>query len=205
MHDFPPVVPDFHSTSPAAASRRGSLARDFSRPNTRSPGRFLGWILWQQASTLAIASLVAVIEFAPGAIGPFLIGRIVDDGITQHDLSTALGLALVLLAVIVVGAGCGVLRHTLIVRAWLVAMYGVMQLVTRKTTQMGHVLPRRTPTGEILSVSSGDSDQFGALTEVLTRAIGALIAYLVVAGIILSTSVQMGIVVLVAAPVLVLA
>ena len=55
----------------------------------------------------------------------------------------------------------GVLRHTLIVRTWLIAMYGSMKLITRKTTQMGHVLPQRVPTGEVLSVSAGDSDQFG--------------------------------------------
>jgi ABC-type multidrug transport system fused ATPase/permease subunit len=205
MHDFPPVVPGFLSASPASPNdRRGGWSRDFSAPDTRSPGRFLGWLLWQQSSTLVVAALVAVLEFMPGSVGPFLVGRIVDDGIIHRDLSTVAGWAAVLSAIIVVGAGCGVLRHTLIVRSWLVAMYGSMQLVTRKTTQMGHVLPRRTPTGEILSVSAGDSDQFGGLTEVLTRALGALIAYLVVAGIILSTSLRLGIVVLVAAPLLVL-
>jgi ABC-type bacteriocin/lantibiotic exporter with double-glycine peptidase domain len=205
MHSFPPVVPEFSTPSHASrpSGRRG-WSRDFSHPDTRSPSRFLSWLLWQQASTLAIASLVAVLEFAPGAVGPFLVGRIVDRGITQQDMQTVLVLSLALLAMIVVGAASGVLRHTLIVGAWLVAMYGVMQLVTRKTTQMGHVLPRRTPTGEILSVSAGDSDQFGGLTEILTRAFGSLIAYLVVAGIVLRTSVEMGIVVLVAAPLLVL-
>jgi ABC-type bacteriocin/lantibiotic exporter with double-glycine peptidase domain len=93
----------------------------------------------------------------------------------------------------------------MIVSQWLTAMYGSMKLVTRKTTQMGHVQLRRVPAGEVLSVSSGDSDMFGALCEVLTRAAGALIAYLVVAGLVLSTSVQLGIVVLIAAPVLVAA
>ena len=31
----------------------------------------------------------------------------------------------------------------MVVRSWLIAMYGSMKLVTRKTTQMGHVLPQR--------------------------------------------------------------
>jgi ABC-type multidrug transport system fused ATPase/permease subunit len=145
-----------------------------------------------------------VLEFLPGALGPFLIGRIVDDGITPRDFSTVLWLALALTGMILLGVAGGVARHTLIVGAWLVAMYGTMQLVTRKAAQLGHVLPRRTPTGEILSVSASDSDQFGALTEVVTRAVGALVAYLAVAVIILNTSVRMGVVVLVAAPVLVL-
>ena len=84
------------------------------------------------------------------------------------------------------------LGHTLVVRAWLVGMYGPMKLVTRKATQLGHVLPQRTPTGEVLSVAAGDSDEFGALTEVVSRAVGALVAYLVIAGLVLSTSVRLG-------------
>ena len=75
--------------------------------------------------------------------------------------------------------------------------------MTRKALQLGHVLTRRTPTGEVLSVSGSDGDQFGALMEVTTRAISQFVAYLVVAGIVLSTSVRMGVLVLLAAPLLV--
>ena len=93
--------------------------------------------------------------------------------------------------------------HTLVVRSWLIGIYGTIQLVTRKTVQMGHVLPRRTPTGEVLSVASSDSDEFGALTEIVARAGAQLVAYLVVATIVVRTSLLLGLVVLVAAPVLV--
>jgi ABC-type bacteriocin/lantibiotic exporter with double-glycine peptidase domain len=202
MLDFPPVVPDF--LPPSSSAGRGAPARAFERPNTRSPARFVGWLLRQQASTLVVSSLVAMVEFVPGSVGPFVVGKIIDSGVTQRDLSAVIILCLVLLGLILLGCVASVLRHTLIVSAWLVAMYGVMKMVTRKTTQMGHVLPQRTPTGEILSVSAGDSDQFGALTEVLSRAVGALMAYLVVAGIVLGTSFKLGVVVLVAAPTLVL-
>src|SRR2546422_446927 len=82
-------------------------------------------------------------------------------------------------------------------RAWLVGMYGAIKMVTRKVTQMGHVLPQRTPTGEVLSVASGDSDQFGSLNEVIANLAGAVAAYLVIAGLVLSTSWQLGVVVLV--------
>ena len=113
-------------------------------------------------------------------------------------------LSLILLGVSLAGVVAGVLRHTLIVRTWLVAMYGSMKLITRKTTQMGHVLPQRVPTGEILSISDSDSDQFGAVTEVLTRALGALIAYLMIAGLVFTMSWQLGLVVLITAPLLVI-
>lgn len=203
MLNFPPSVPEY-SARPDVAKNR-AWTRDFRNPDTSSPRRFLGWLLWQQAPSLIIASLVAVVEFIPGAVGPYLIGQVIDRGVAVRDMDQVWFWSLLLLATICVGIGFGILRHTMIVSQWLIAMYGSMKLVNRKTTQMGHVQLRRVPAGEVLSVSSGDSDMFGALCEVATRAAGALVAYLVVAGLVLSTSVQLGIVVLIAAPVLVAA
>ena len=145
-----------------------------------------------------------VVEWLPGSVGPYIVGKIVDDGIVPHDMATVVRLSLIMFGLVIAGIIASVLGHTVVVRTWLVAMYGTMKLVTRKVTQMGHVLPQRTPTGEVLSVSAGDSDEFGALTEVVSRFAGALIAYLVIAGLVLSTSVKLGIVVLVTAPLIVL-
>ena len=135
--------------------------------------------------------------------GPFIFGRAVDQGIVPGDADATLQWAALLLAVTLIGAVFGILMHTYIVRTWLIALYGTMKMVTRKAAQMGHVLPRRTPTGEVLSVASADSDEFGALTEILARTCTQLVAYLVVAFIVLSTSVELGVLLLIAAPVLV--
>ena len=215
MRDFPPDVPD--STAPHVPTEPGSVDAStgvrpgrldnpatFLDPDTRSPHRFLRWLFGQQWPVLALSSLAGVFEWLPGALGPYVVGRAVDEGIVPRDLGVVGSYALVLLALALVGVAAGVVRHTLIVRAWLIAMYGVMKLITRKTTQMGHVLPQRVPTGEILSVSASDSEQFGGLTEVGSRAAGALVAYAVIAGLVLTTSRPLGLVVLVAAPVLVL-
>lgn len=196
MHDFPPVVPDFEDPAP-------TRPRDFSAPDTRSPARFLGWLLNQQLPTLVLLTAITVVQWLPGALGPYIVGRIVDDGITPRDLGVVGRWCLVLLGLVLVGATAGVVNHTIIVRAWLVGMFASIKLVTRKVTQMGHVLPQRTPTGEALSVATGDTDQFGALGEVLSNLAGAIVAYLVIAGLVLSTSVPLGLVVLIAAPVLV--
>ena len=125
--------------------------RDFSSPQTRSGVRFLGWLLWQQLPLLLLSSLLSVIEWLPGSVGPYLVGKIVDDGILPGDLAVVGRLSLIMFGLVVIGIVASVLGHTLVVRTWLVAMYGSMKLVTRKATQMGHVLPQRTPTGEVLS------------------------------------------------------
>ncbi len=165
---------------------------------------FLLWLMWQQAPLLALSSLVSVVEWLPGSVGPYVIGKIVDNGIRAGDLGTVGWLSLIMLGLVLAGVAAGVLGHTLVVRGWLVGMYAPMKLVTKKATQMGHVLPQRTPTGEVLSVSASDSDQFGALTEVIARAAGALIAYLLIATLVLSTSVKLGLAVLIIAPVIAL-
>jgi ABC-type multidrug transport system fused ATPase/permease subunit len=217
MHDFPPVVPDFQDTATAPRPTAGRTAvavrpdvpaagwlqGDFSFPDTRSPSRFLGWLVRQQLSTVLLLALVSVVQWLPGAVGPYLVGRIIDDGITAGDLGVVGRLSLALVGLVLAGAIAGILAHSLVVRAWLVGMYAACKLVTRKVTQMGHVLPQRTPTGEVLSVASGDSDQFGALNEMLANLAGAVVAYLVIAGLVLSTSWQLGVVVLVAAPLIV--
>ena len=214
MHDFPPLVPDLAGpdvrvyTTPTGKGRtvvrRRLPGHDFRDPVTRSPARFLGWLLWQQLPILALSSLISVIEWLPGSVGPYIVGKIVDEGIVPHDMATVVRLSLIMLGLVIIGIIASVLGHTMVVRTWLVAMYGSMKLVTRKVTQMGHVIPQRTPTGEVLSVSAGDSDEFGSLTEIVSRFAGALIAYLVIAGLVLSTSVKLGIVVLVTAPLVVL-
>jgi ABC-type bacteriocin/lantibiotic exporter with double-glycine peptidase domain len=214
MHDFPPLVPDLAGpdvrvyTTPTgkgrAVVRRRLPRHDFRDPVTRSAARFLGWLLWQQLSVLVLSSLISVIEWLPGSVGPYIVGKIVDEGIVPQDMATVVRLSLIMLGLVIIGIIASVLGHTMVVRTWLVAMYGSMKLVTRKVTQMGHVIPQRTPTGEVLSVSAGDSDEFGSLTEIVSRFAGALIAYLVIAGLVLSTSVKLGIVVLVTAPLVVL-
>ncbi len=194
MRDFPPEISAFFS---APGQRPGPA------PDTRSPAAFLRWVLRQQWQVIALATAVGVLWQLPLTVGPWLFGKAVDHGILAGSLRGTLFWAGLLLLVTLIGATFGIVMHTLIVRSWLIGLYGTTKMVTRKVAQMGHVLPRRTPTGEVLSVSSSDSDEFGALTEILSRSGSQLIAYLVVAAIVLSTSPMLGVLMLIAAPVLV--
>ena len=203
MQDFPPTVANPGVPSGSGAGRR-LRTRTFSDPDTRSPTRFLLWLLRQQPTVLIVCSLTSMAEWLPGAVGPFVVGKVVDEGIVPRDLDAVIWFSMIMLGLALVGIAAGTLNHTFVVRAWLIGMYGPMKMITRKVTQLGHVLPQRTPTGEVLSVAAGDTDEFGALTEVVSRACGALISYLVIAGLVLWTSPQLGLVVLVAAPLVVL-
>lgn len=194
MLDFPPPISTFWSGG--TAHREGS-------PDTRSPVRFLWWMLDQQRGVIAVALAFGILWQLPLTVGPWVFGRAVDQGIVPGDAAATAYWALVMLAITLIAAAFGIALHTIVVRSWLISLYGTTEMVTRKTAQMGHVLPRRSPTGEVLSVASSDSDEFGALTEIIARAGSQLIAFLVVAGIVLSTSFKLGIMLLIAAPILV--
>ena len=194
MRDFPPT---FASFLPGAD---GEVA---TRPDTRSPGAFLRWHLRQQPGVIAAATVVGFLWQLPLTLGPFLVGKAVDQGILAGSSADLLRWAGLLGLVTVTGAVFGIAMHTLVVRSWLIALYGTIQMVARKSVQLGHVLPRRTPTGEAISVASSDSDEFGAMTEIIARAGSQLVSFLAVAAIVIATSPRLGIVVLVAAPILV--
>src|SRR4051794_27353762 len=196
MRDFPPEITTFYS----AAGRKPGAA-----PDTRTPAAFLRWFLRFQWRVITLSTIVGVLWQLPLTVGPLLFGKAVDHGIVAHSTSGTLFWAGLLLLVTLIGATFGIVLHTLVVRTWLVGLYGTMKMVTRKVVQMGHVLPRRTPTGEVLSVASSDSDEFGALTEIVSRSASQLVAYLIVAFIVLTTSPQLGVLMLLAAPVLVTA
>ena len=194
MQDYPPRIATFYTGTDAAPT---------PDPDTRSPLAFLRWILGRQRGLIALSSLCYALWFLPMTLGPWIFGRAVDQGIVGGSEAALAGWAALLLLVVVIGSVFGVVSHTLVVRSWLVALYGALEMVTRKVAQMGHVLPRRSPTGEVLSVASSDSDEFGALSEILARTVGQLASYLTVAFIVLTMSWQLGLLTLVAAPVLV--
>ena len=198
MRDFPPDVIAYWP--PGQGGPEGRSSR--SAPDTRSPARFLRWMVRQQGAVVWVALGFGVLWQLPLIVGPWIFGRAIDQGIVGDDVrAVALGSAL-LLAVTLIGAAFGIALHTLVVRSWLVSLYGTTMMVTRKAAQMGHVLPRRSPTGEILSVASSDSDEFGALSEITARAGSQLVAFLAVAGIVVATSPRLGAVVILAAPIL---
>ncbi len=197
MRDFPPRLHAYESDADDASAA--------TRPDTRSPAAFLRWLARDQWEVLACSLVVACLWTVPQALGPWVFGRAVDEGIIVGDAGAVARWVGLLAVLTLVGAGCGIAFHTLVVRSWVIALHGTTRLVTNKSLQLGHVLPRRTPTGEVLSVSGSDGDEFGGFLEVAVRATSQLVAVGVVAVIVLRTSVLLGVVLLVATPLILLA
>ncbi|MEL4503455.1 ABC transporter ATP-binding protein [Luteococcus sp. H138] len=207
MQTFPPATQAFsHRTrdalTPSARGGAGATARG-DEPDTRSPARFLRWLLGQQLDLVLASAAVGALWFLPSAVNPWLLGRAIDEGVSKGSVLATLPWALAMVASITIGVVGGTLMHTSAVTGFLVAMYKTMKLVLRKGTQLGHVATRRTPSGEMLSIAGGDAETYGMVFEVVGRTIAAAAAFIFVAGLVLGESVKLGLVTLIAAPLLV--
>jgi ABC-type multidrug transport system fused ATPase/permease subunit len=170
----------------------------------RSPGRFLWWLAKGQWQTMLPGMLFGILAMSAQAVMPAVIGLAIDRGVAGKDAGELLKWALVLLAIGVVQAAAGIIRHRYAVSNWLTAAYRTVQLVTRQTVRLGGTLPRKVSTGEVVAIGSSDLSHLGQVMEVSARFAGAIVSFLLVAAILLHASVTLGLVVLVGVPVLIL-
>ncbi|GAB2631096.1 ABC transporter ATP-binding protein [Kribbella swartbergensis] len=171
-------------------------------PDHRSPARYLLWVARGQWRTLAGGMAFGILWMASQAFIPAILGTAIDEGIAARDGERLLRWTAVLFAVGVVQALAGIMRHRFAVTNWLSAAYRTVQVVTRKSADLGATLPKNLATGEVVSIGAGDLAYIGNLMEISARFIGAIVAFVVVAAILLSTSTTLGLVVLIGVPVM---
>ncbi len=177
---------------------------DPGTPDVRSPGRYLWWVARGQVPTIVGGVTFGIIWMVAQSVMPAIIGRAIDEGVRADDLSRLGVWAAVLLGVGVIQAVAGIFRHRFAVQNWLTAAYRTVQVVARHSVRLGATLPRKVSTGEVVSIGSSDLAHVGNSIEVMGRAAGALVAFLVVAAILLEASVTLGLVVLIGVPALLL-
>jgi len=177
--------------------------QDPGRPDTRSPVRLLLWVARQQLGMLAAGVLLGIAWMVAQALMPYAIGRAIQDGLVERD-GGALGLwAGVLLALGLVQAIAGVLRHRVAVFNWLAASFRLAQVVAHHAARSGAAVRARLTTGEVVATISTDAMRAGGAFDITARLGGALVSYVVVAVILLSASTVLGLVVLIGVPLLV--
>ncbi len=177
---------------------------DPGTPDTRSPIRFLTWVGRQQLGTLLAGVAFGVLWMVAQAMMPFAIGRAIEEGIVAHN-NHALGeWTLILLGLGATQAVAGVMRHRCAVSNWLQASFRMAQVVAHHAARAGPAMRSRLSTGEVVATVSNDAMRAGGAFDITARLAGAIVSYIVVAFILLSASVPLGLVVLIGVPVLVL-
>jgi len=145
-----------------------------------------------------------IIWMSTQAVMPAVIGRAIDRGVADKDGTALLQLAGLMLFIGLVQAASGIIRHRFAVTNWLITAYRTVQLVSRHTVHLGGALPRKVSTGEVVAIGTSDISHLGQVMDVSARFAGAVVSFVLVAVILLQTSVTLGLIVLVGVPLLVL-
>ncbi len=169
-----------------------------------TPGGFLWWMARGQWQTLAGGMCFGIVWMSCQAVMPAVIGRAIDRGVADKDGSALVFYAGLMLAIGLVQAITGIMRHRFAVTNWLTAAYRTVQLVGRQAVHLGGALPRKVSTGEVVAIGTSDISNLGQVMDVSARFAGAIVSFLLVAVILLSTSVPLGLLVLIGVPALML-
>ncbi len=176
---------------------------DPGAPDTRSPAGLLVWVGKQQLGSLALGVTFGILWMVAQALMPYTIGRGIQEGIVEDDGAALATWALLLLGLGLVVGFAGVMRHRYAVQNWLRASFLLVQVVSHHVARCGPAVRARVSTGEVVATVSNDAMRAGGAFDITARASGAIVSYVVVAVILLSSSSVLGIVVLVGVPILV--
>lgn len=176
---------------------------DPGTPDRRSPARYLWWVATNQRTTLILATFFGVTWMLSQALLWAAVGGAIDHGVATGDGAQLIKWVGVVLALGVIQALSGAMRHQLAVTNWMWATYRTIQLVGRHVTATGTALIDEIPAGDIVNTVAADAMRIGGTFDALPRFVGALASWVVVSFILLSTSVQLGLIVLIGVPVLV--
>ncbi len=177
---------------------------DPGNPDTRSPVRLLVWVGKHQKRTLALGIFFGIWWMLAQALMPFAIGRAIQLGIVEGSNRDLAIWTLALLMLGLMQAFAGVMRHRYAVFNWLQASFRLAQLVAHHAARTGPAVRGALSTGEVVATVSNDAMRAGGAYDITARLSGAVVAYVVVGVILVSSSVVLGLIVLIGVPVLVL-
>jgi ABC-type multidrug transport system fused ATPase/permease subunit len=177
-------------------------AREPGTPDLRSPWRFLIWLGRRQIRLVLGGTIFGVIWMVAQALLWAAVGVAIDKGLQHHSAPALWRWALVIVGLGLTQAVAGAIRHQIAVTNWMTATYRTVQLVGLHLGRTGVGVTDQVPPGDVVATVAADAMRIGGAFDVIPRFIGAIVAFLVVAIILLSTSGTLGLLVLVGVPVL---
>jgi ABC-type multidrug transport system fused ATPase/permease subunit len=175
---------------------------DPGTPDTRSPLRYLIWIAAQQKILLTFNAIFGIGWMVSQALIWAAVGAAIDHGVIPKNTGELFLWVGVVMALGLFQALCGSLRHQLAVTNWMNAAYKTVQVIGHHVANTGTAVTDEIPSGDIVNTVASDAMRIGGAYDVLARFMGAVAAWIVVSFILLSTSVELGLIVLIGVPVL---
>ncbi|MFG3526429.1 ABC transporter transmembrane domain-containing protein [Streptomyces sp. NPDC047917] len=133
---------------------------------------------------------------------PYLLSRAIDDGLQPGRWPVLAGWVAALLGVGVLNAWLAIMRHRTMTRVRLDAAFRSVRAVVAHSTRLGGALPRRVTAGEVVTIGFGDVGVIAHTLTITGPGVGAVLAFLVVAALLLAVSPLLAAVVLLGVPLL---
>ena len=169
-------------------------------PPSLGAGALLRWLLRRAAVPVTLATLAACTSNIIQAIVPAFLGQALDAGIENGLNGRVWGIGALLLVLFVVYAIGDTMLSYFGVTAWMRTAFDVDRLVGRQISATGKDLSRQVSTGEVATIIASDAGYLGNLIEYLPALLGAAASFLVVAVLMLRTSVSLGLIVILGMP-----
>ena len=169
-------------------------------PPSLGAGALLRWLLRRAAVPVTLATLAACTSNIIQAIVPAFLGQALDAGIENGLNARIWGIGALLLVLFVVYAVGDTMLSYFGVQAWMRTAFDVDRLVGRQISATGKDLSRQVSTGEVATIIASDAGYLGNLIEYLPALLGAAASFLVVAVLMLRTSVSLGLIVILGMP-----
>jgi ABC-type multidrug transport system fused ATPase/permease subunit len=173
---------------------------DPGEPDRRGGLRYLGWLVVRQMARSAVGALISSVWMVLLAATPYLLSRAVDDGLADGDRRALWGWTAALFVVGVFNAWLSIMRHRTMTRVRMDANFRTVKVLVDHAVRLGAALPRRIGAGEVVTIGVGDVQTISGSLTVVGPGVGAVIAYLVVAALLVSVSVPIAVVVLLGMP-----
>lgn len=176
--------------------------KDPGPPDTRSPFRYLMWVARKQRIWLLLNAFFGICWMVSQALLWAAVGEAIDKGIQGNSSAELLRWTGIVVGLGLFQALCGALRHQLAVTNWMNAAYRTVQAIGHHVAATGTALTDEIPAGDIVNTVAADAMRIGGAYDVLARFAGALVSWLVVSIILISSSLELGLIVLLGVPIL---
>ncbi|MFF4383544.1 ABC transporter transmembrane domain-containing protein [Kitasatospora sp. NPDC001547] len=175
---------------------------DPGTPDHRSAARYLWWLTMSQRRRVTGGAVIGTLWMVCLLLPPYLMQRAIDDGLQRGRTGVLVGWVAALVGTALLNAWLGIMRHRIMTRVRMDATFRTIKVVVAHSTRLGAELPRRVTAGEVASIGVGDVAQMSQTLTITGPGVGAVVAYLVAAALLLSVSVPLALVVLLGVPLL---
>ncbi|MFJ4821179.1 ABC transporter transmembrane domain-containing protein [Streptomyces sp. NPDC088801] len=177
---------------------------DPGTPDRRGGARYLWWLVTRQPGRCAAGAMFGSVWMVLLAATPYLMSRAIDDGLEPGDMGALVLWSGALFVVGAFNAWLSIMRHRTMTRVRMDANFRTVKVVVGQAVRLGSSLSRQMGAGEVVTIGVGDVQTISQSLTVVGPGVGAVVAYLVVAALLISVSPLLAAVVLLGIPVIVL-